>query len=367
MKQWLHFTKKLWVNGGLFMVLALASYHFIFSKIDAVNFKRILENARPSYLILGGMCALIAMAIEGLVLKGNLGLLGQKVAYGSALLYALSGNFFSAITPAASGGQPAVLYFMKKNKMPLEKGVIALLMDLVSYQVAILSLAVVGYLLYFETLHESLGRLLPLLWLGMTINMVLLAVTLCFIFSKEFSLKILALAVKVIHIFSPKKANQVKHLVHDFVGKYHKCACVIRKNKAAYMKNMVLTFMRVLVIYSAPLWVYMSLGMSGTSILKLYSLQACLYISCAALPFPGTIGIGESSFLFYFKTVFAASAIESGMVLSRTLSLYTTVAVSGLVVGVMMVILFIKKSSTDHPKALKAKLKPLACHEIVRQ
>ncbi|MFR7897973.1 lysylphosphatidylglycerol synthase domain-containing protein, partial [Turicibacter sanguinis] len=73
-------------------------------------------------------------------------------------------------------------------------------------------------------------------------------------------------------------------------------------------------------------------GLSDFSYLKVLSLQAILYIAVSAIPLPGAVGVSEGGFVMLFATLFPKMLIDSAMLLSRGISFYLFVAISGLVV-----------------------------------
>ena len=64
------------------------------------------------------------------------------------------------------------------------------------------------------------------------------------------------------------------------------------------------------------------------------SLQAVLHISVSSLPLPGAVGASEGAFLLLFRSVFPAAALHDAMLLSRGVSFYLFVALSGLYIAV---------------------------------
>ena len=58
-------------------------------------------------------------------------------------LYAAADVYFSAITPSATGGQPASLYFMKKDGLPFYLSSAALVLNLAMYNAAIVLIGIV--------------------------------------------------------------------------------------------------------------------------------------------------------------------------------------------------------------------------------
>ena len=63
---------------------------------------------------------------------------GYKRKFRKALVYSTSDIYFSAITPSATGGQPASAYFMMNDKIPGAVTTIVLLVNLTLYTTSII-------------------------------------------------------------------------------------------------------------------------------------------------------------------------------------------------------------------------------------
>jgi len=59
-------------------------------------------------------------------------------------------------------------------------------------------------------------------------------------------------------------------------------------------------------------------------------LQSVVYISVSAIPLPGTIGVSETGFAIMYKHLFPLSIVETGMILTRGISFYILVIITGL-------------------------------------
>ena len=338
MRRFLNFLKKVLTNGGLFLLVGVLTYRTLFAGSD---FRLVLRHAAQSqfvFLLCGGAMVCVMLCAETVTVRRNLRLLGETQSFHQCLIYTFAGNFFSAITPAATGGQPMEVYLMHKKGVSVVHGTLALIMDLACYQLAVTILGVTGYVCFGPLIHSLLGRFIWLLWLGLVLNTGLLILLLFAMFSRRFIFRLTAFAVGLIAFFSKDRADAFKHNTETAIAQYRTGAAIFLQNKRYFLANCLITILRILAMHSAPFWVYRALGLSGASLFQIIALQSALYISCAALPFPGGIGIAERSFLHYFKTVFPGTLLQSSMILSRGIGSYMTIILSG---GVLAVIFFL--------------------------
>ena len=65
------------------------------------------------------------------------------------------------------------------------------------------------------------------------------------------------------------------------------------------------------------------------------ALQALLFVSVSAIPTPGAVGVSEGGFLVLQRVLFPDKVIGSAMLLSRGISFYIPLAVSGTVIALL--------------------------------
>ena len=92
------------------------------------------------------------------------------------------GFFFSCITPSASGGQPAQIYYMKKEKIPIPVSTLVLMIVTITYK---LVLVVVGlWLVLFGQgfIHKYLWSIRHIFYLGTALNVFCVTAMLVLVF-----------------------------------------------------------------------------------------------------------------------------------------------------------------------------------------
>ena len=80
-----------------------------------------------------------------------------------------------------------------------------------------------------------------------------------------------------------------------------------------------------------PYLVYRAFGLSQYGVGTLIAVQLLLSMCVDMLPLPGAVGASESVFLILFGPVFGSKLLTSAVLLSRGISFYFMVLLSGLV------------------------------------
>lgn len=84
-------------------------------------------------------------------------------------------------------------------------------------------------------------------------------------------------------------------------------------------------------LFAVTWLVYRSFGLGDAGLWQIIALQTMISLSVDMLPLPGGIGASETSFIIMFEKVFGQSLVLPGMLLSRGISYYALVLISGAV------------------------------------
>ena len=109
-------NKKKMVFNVLFLVLIFAgTIYGVFHGEDIGQISDILQTVNPWWLIPGVVCVVVFIWGESIIIHYMMRNLGVNVGRGTCFLFSSVGFFFSCITPSASGGQPAQIYYSGKS------------------------------------------------------------------------------------------------------------------------------------------------------------------------------------------------------------------------------------------------------------
>lgn len=193
--------KKTLVGIGLIVAIMALTGWMLFKDQPITRLLQILGRLKPGWLVLGLGLMLVFVGCEALCSHLILGRLGHRAPYRHCLGYSFVGFYVSSITPSATGGQPAQVYYMSKDGIPAAHGALNMMLIAVCYQVVVMGYALAIVLLRFD-LVTNLGTGLGLLLLfGAAVNGVLTAGMLCLMFLPNAARKltgwVLSLLVRV--------------------------------------------------------------------------------------------------------------------------------------------------------------------------
>ena len=321
--------KKLIRNFIFFIALILLTLWVILKDQSITEIIRVFDNVKPQFILAGIICMVTYIFLEGYNIRRTLNALGESITIKQCIKYSLIGYFFSAITPAASGGQPMQAYYMHKDKISVSKSTLALLINLASMQIVTITIALVS--LIFN--YKFMNRVLIILFIvGVTLNMMALAFLLIGIFSKRLSRLLIKIAVKIMIFFHVKKIWKKKRKLIEELHSYHDSAKYIRNNKKLIIKIIITTLVQFLIYYSTAYWTYKSFGFSGHNIWEITTMQSILFATVSSIPSPGSVGVSEGAFIEIFRNIYPTTMIKSATLLNRAINFYLFVLISGIFV-----------------------------------
>lgn len=319
---------KLIRNFILFILLIIITFAVLLKGEDITQILNILGSVKIQYVLIGILCMAIYISCEAINIGRSLKTLNEKSTFIQNLKYALIGFFFSAITPAASGGQPMQIYYMHKDKISVSNSTLALLLNLTSMQIVTIGFALVSLCFNYQYLN---GVLIVFFIVGILLNLSALVLLLIAIISKRLSRGMVHFAEKVLKFFRVKNIDAKKEKLEKELEQYHESAVYIKQNKKIMIKILLTTLVQFFAYYSVTFWTYKALGMNEANILEITSMQSVLFATVSGIPSPGAVGVTEGAFTEIFRNIYPGAMMSSAILLNRGINFYFFVIFSGIV------------------------------------
>ena len=128
---------------------------------------------------------------------------------------------------------------------------------------------------------------------------------------------------------------------------YRDTAAYLKTHPRVIVNVIAITFVQRMAMFAVTWFVYKAFSLSGTGFWTVLFLQAVISVSVDMLPLPGGMGISERLFLQIFAPLFGSTALTlSGMLLSRGISYYMLVILSGIITIITHIT--VKPASNDN-------------------
>ena len=322
-------SKKIFINLLIFILLIIFTFSLVLKDQDVTEILKISATVKKQYILIAMFAMGVFVACESINIGRILKELGEKSKFISNVRYTLIGFFFSAITPAASGGQPMEIYYMHKDNISVAHSTLALLMQLCSIQIVTITVGIISAVLHFEVLKSGL---IYLLILGIILNSSALMLLIIAIFSKKLSEGLIKFVVKILKFFKFRNIEKKQEKLEKELESYQTSAKYIKEHRILMLKTVLTTAVQMLAYYTVPYWIYLAFGLNNSNIFDILTLQAVLYATVSGIPSPGSVGVSEGGFLGIFRNAFPETVISSAMLLSRGVNFYLLILISAIVV-----------------------------------
>ena len=307
-------------NVVFFILLIVFTFWFIFKDQDINELIKNIKSTNKLYIIIAAIMGFLVYFIEAINVRSILLSLGEKkFSIFRAVRYTAIGAFFSAITPAATGGQPVEIYYMTKDKIKASNGTLAMLIQLCGFQISTLSFSIICAIIKPSLLS---GGIIWLYLLGLLINGFALVIMLLSIFSSKMRDVVLKFLIKLMKALKVKNLEGKKEKLEETLNQYSESSVYIKSHLGTFIKAILRVFVMITIYHLIPFFVYKAFGLSGTTIFEMFIMQSILYTTVSGLPLPGAIGVSETLFLKIYGPVFGKNILSGAMLVYRFVSFY---------------------------------------------
>ena len=296
------------------------------------EFAQVVRSSDMFFLALGGAAAVVYVLAEGAAIRSILKYSGYPKKILNGMLYSTADIYFSAITPSATGGQPASAFFMMRDGIPAEMTTAVLVLNLMMYTISIVVLGI-GSIFIAPTAFMEFS----------TFSKVLIA------------LGFIALTSLAIVFFSLlKKGNIIFAIINQFILFFHDrgiikdkkrklarlgrarrdymiCSEMISCRKRILFWSFFWNFIQRASQITVPMLIYRALGGRMANMAAVFSKQCLITIGYNFVPVPGGIGISDYLMFDGFNEIMGESMAYSVELISRGFTFYLCVLVSGLI------------------------------------
>lgn len=282
-----------------------------------------IRSIKPVYLVLAVAAAISFICAEGWVIWYLMHALDKKTRLLSCMKYSFIGFFFSGITPSASGGQPAQVYYMSREGKKLSDCTVVLMTVAVIYKF-VLVLMGIGILLFaHQELAGYLGAYLYVYYLGLLLNIILVVLLLfVMIRPKVFQKMVFRIEVLLVRIHILKASEVRRKKLEEFVNCYRQTIQFFLKNKHRIVAAILFTIVQRVSVVVLTYFIYLGFSLRGTSAMTVMILQASVYVAVEILPLPGAQGITEMMYRKIFAQVFPGNFLTASMCVTRSINFY---------------------------------------------
>ncbi len=331
MKQWLKKNIGLVYIGLLTLILVLV----LVNSDELPNVLRTLESLDVRW-VWGAFGAMIAyLLMRAVTMWFYIRSRGCKLNFGDALLVSGIGQFYSAITPSASGGQPLQVLALHQRGIPVSIGTAAVSIKFVGFQLAFL---LMGGALWATRWGVVEGQLYGARWLvalGYLINLALIVVVLLTMAEAAWVDRFVGWLVRLgakMHLIKDEGAMQDR--AKGQLDEYRQSLQTLKGRPMDGVIVFALSLLQVTFLMGTVVCLYHAFKLTGTDDVTLLTLQFLLFITAAFVPLPGAAGAQEGGFVLFFRGIVPEHSMLPMMLCWRFFTYYLL-----LIVGLVTVVI----------------------------
>lgn len=311
------------------------------------TFKEIFANSTQIAWFFASIgCVLLTFTLDALVLFMFTRLFTRKYTFIQSLAANSVKLFYDGVTPLASGGQVMQASTMKKQGIPIASAASILIMTFIVYQVALVILGVVAFIVEFTTILETavlpvFGVEIPIWWaviIGFVFNVAVIVFLFLASFSKLFlrfvNGAIIPLLGKMKILKHPEKTKEsVKIQIENFRIELRRLFSNI-----PFTITVFLVISTVLIINNGiPYFTGQAVGAIDSTVQYNYFdfvlLTAFHQMITGVVPTPGGVGGAEGFFYSIFHKIYVdgTTKTHSSSLIWRTITFTLPMIITGFI------------------------------------
>lgn len=279
----------------------------------------------PLWLIVGALLVLAYLCLRSVDLYHLIKRVNQDYTLKKATKLMISTQFFNAITPFATGGQPFQIYMLKKDGISIPEGTNIIVQNFILYQIALVLLGAVALMTnYFCHFYQEIDILKNLVTIGFAMNFLVIVGLFVISFAKKFNKKLTNFAIDILtRLKIVRNPDQKKKEWEAYINRFHKGAKVLISDKKYFATAVGRNILALICLYLVPLAIVFSMrDYTSLNAVKTVVTSAYVMLIGSFVPIPGGTGGLEYGYVAFFGNFLAGSTVKASMLIWRFLTYY---------------------------------------------
>lgn len=307
----------------IFLFTAIVLY---FSLKD--NYEEIIKqivHINKSYLVLAFLLIIVYWIFKAIVMRVSTRKFKEDFTFTSAFRLVVETNFFHAVTPFSSGGQPYEIYALTKYKLKVTEATNVSIQNFIVYQIALVFLGTTAVIcnafLHIFPNNRFLGYLVAV---GFIANLAVIILLFVISFTKKLNRILVDLIINILNkikIVRDKEKTITKF--NQYLIDFNEGAKILVKDKKNFCFMILCNFIALLLFYLIPLVLLYGIGdMKSMNVYECIIASAYIMMIGSFVPIPGGTGGLEYAFVTFFSTFITGPILNAIMLLWRFITYY---------------------------------------------
>lgn len=289
-----------------------------------------LITADLKYIIPSILCVFLFIGGEAVSMYYLLRVLGYKIPMGHCWMHSFIGFFYSCITPSSSGGQPMQILSMRKDSVPVPVSTVVLAILAITYKLVLVVIGLAVMIVRPDAIITHIAPVRGFIYAGLVLNIICIAFLMMLVFMPATIKAIVEKIIRLISRIRPfKHPERISAALEKTISQYAGAADFYRRNGHVLFNVLVLTFLQRIALFAITWFTYRAFSLAIETPVTIMTLQSMISVAADMLPLPGGMGASENLFIEVFRNIFGEERVLPAMVISRGISFYAQVLISG--------------------------------------
>jgi len=319
---------------NLFIVLASALILIIlvFFTSGTDELVNLILRMRYRWIAVAFCCTLMYWITDAFVIQTITQALLKKQRFRDSFKVTMTGQFFNAITPFASGGQPAQVYLMARGGIKAGHAASIMVVKSILYEATVFIYSFVGFVVMLPFFKTRVPHFVLLYFIGASINLIVVLMYGLFLFKEETAnrlLNVIFFFLKKIKI--SKKLDAFKSKLESGLENFKEGAVKLKNRKGLAIRIFMLQLLQLTFLFSVPFFIYLAVEAKNPQYLKMLFAQSLSTLMVSFVPTPGSTGGAEGVGYLFFSVFFGKKIVIPVILMWRLLTYYANIIFGGLI------------------------------------
>ncbi|MDX1357592.1 MAG: lysylphosphatidylglycerol synthase transmembrane domain-containing protein [Clostridia bacterium] len=271
-----------------------------------------------------------------------------KVGFFRCIKYGIVGLYYAALTPFATGGQPAQIVYMKRDGIPVGKSTAIVSVKLFVHLLSMCFSFMLYMFLRGTSFYRDYKAIFFITIMGFLVNLFGVVFIFIVMTNTDKAIRLIKWIIKILHKIKlvkheEKAYGRIEKVIHDFA----EASGYIKTHKFKTFITFVLSYIKLTFMFAVPFMVFKAFNLTGYGPLDLISLNTFVFLTVSFMPTPGTSFAAEGGFRLVYFPVFGAYT-NMAIAAWRIITYYSI-----LIIGALLVIIDQGIRIKKNPKIIK--------------
>jgi len=322
--------KKILFNIVLTVLFALVMILIIIKFEDPGMLQNTWALINYNYLVVACVFMVIYWLFDGVLLYNMVGIMSYKLSYRNSFNITMSVQFFNAITPFASGGQPAMVYLLSKKGITYGESTALVVLKSIIFQASLFVVTIFSIIFNYRFFIRNITGFIPLFLIGSLTNIGVILFY-CMFFNKFLMSKIMnGLCNLICKIGFKKQIDKFRDNVNKEIEVMGTAMHTIRKNKRRITRFVFISVIKITVLCSILYFLQLACEPVKASYINMLTSQYMVTMITSLVPSPGAAGGAEGVGYVFFNVFFKTSSVLAVVFLWRLITYYSNLLIGGI-------------------------------------